>query len=145
MNTKLRLLSIVSAGFVFAATATPRSNAQIMNAIKVHLDHSFVVDNTTLPPGQYTFRMMHNSDLQLMTVSSPDHKTSVEFIVREAIADHTPNHSELIFRKSGNTEFLNKIFEVGSKVGIAVEETSREEARLNKQGQHGTEHMENGN
>jgi hypothetical protein len=120
----------------------PQLNAQITNAIIAHIHHNFIIGNTTLPPGEYTFRMMQGSDLQLMTATSQNDKTSVEFLVREAIDDHTPNHSELTFRKYGSAEFLSRIFESGSKSGVSVDETSHQETRLKKQGQSGTEHSE---
>ena len=106
------------------------------------VDHSFIIGNTTLLPGEYTFRMMQDSDLAVMTATSENDKTSVDFIVRETTADHTPSHSELVFRKYGNTEFLSKIFEGGSKSGGEVTETSRQEARLAKRMQHAMEHTE---
>lgn len=69
-------------------------------------------------------------------------KISVDFVVRAAIDNHTPAHSELVFRKYGNTEFVSKIFEGGSKTGAEVTETNREEARLVKHMQLPTEHIE---
>jgi hypothetical protein len=77
-----------------------------------------------------------------MTATNANDKTSVEFIVREAMADHNPRHSELVFRKYGNTDFLSKIFEKGSKIGVEVTEGDREEARVAKHGLHGMEHTE---
>jgi hypothetical protein len=142
MKDQLRTLAAVLVSLFFVTAGAPCVNAQIMNAINAHIDHAFVIGNATLPPGDYTFRMMHGSDLQLMTVTSKNDKISVEFIVREAIDDHSPNHSVLLFRKYGNTEFLSKIFEVGSKTGVAVAETSRKEDGLMKQGQQGAEHAE---
>jgi len=130
--------------FSFSALilAVPLLNAQITNDIRAHINHSFMIDNTTLPPGQYTFRIMQNSDLQVMTAIGDDNKTSVTFVVREVRDDHTPAHSEVTFRKFGNEEFLNKIFEAGSKMGVAVTETGREEKHLVAEGQHATEHTE---
>jgi hypothetical protein len=77
-----------------------------------------------------------------MTVTSESDKASVDFIVRETTLDHTPSHSELVFRQYGSTEFLSKIFEGGSKSGGEVTETSRQESRLAKRMQHATEHTE---
>jgi hypothetical protein len=73
-----------------------------------------------------------------MTANSENDKTNVTFIVREAVDNHTPAHTELTFRKYGNTEFLSKIFESGSKIGAEVTETSREESSLVKAGQQPT-------
>jgi hypothetical protein len=131
-----------AATILFLTASASGLNAQITDAVQAHVDHNFIIGNTTLPPGDYTFRITQNSDLSVMTAISANDKTSVEFIVREAIADHNPRHSELVFRKYGNTEFLSKIFEKGSKIGVEVTESNREEARVAKHGLHGMEHSE---
>lgn len=77
-----------------------------------------------------------------MTAISDNGKASAQFLVRQSIDNHRPNHSELVFRRYGNTEFLSKIFEVGSKEGVAVMEPSKQEARLASQGQQVLEHSE---
>jgi hypothetical protein len=101
-----------------------------------------VIGEKTLPPGEYTFRMMEGSDLSVMTVAGKNGKIIADFHVQAAIDDHRPNHSELVFRKYGNTEFLNKVFETGSKTGVAVAETSKQEKRFVDQGQRAIEHSE---
>jgi len=65
-----------------------------------------------------------------------------QFEVREATANHRPAHSELVFRRYGNTEFLSKIFEGGSRTGSELTETSKQEASMVSQGQHAMEHTE---
>ena len=142
MKNHLRTLTPVLVSLLFVSAGAPWLNAQIAGAIRAHVDHSFIIGNTTLPPGEYTFRMMPDSDLAVMTATSENDKTTVEFIVRETIDDHTPSHSELVFRKYGNTEFLSKLFEGGSKTGAEVWETSRQEARFVKHTQRATEHSE---
>jgi hypothetical protein len=142
MKCYLRTLALALVSLLFVAAGAPWLNAQITDAIRAHVDHSFIIGNTTLPPGEYTFRVMQDSDLEVMTAASENDKTSVDFVVRETTADHTPSHSELVFRKYGSTEFLSKIFEGRSKSGGEVTETSRQEARLAKQMQHATEHTE---
>ena len=142
MKSHLRVLVPVLIGFLFAMLGATQSNAQITNDVRAHIDHSFIIGNTTLPPGDYIFRMMQGSALSLMTATNENDKASVGFIVREAIDDHTPRHTELTFRKYGNTEFLNKIFEHGNKIGVEVTESSRQEAQLVEQGQHAILHTE---
>ena len=142
MTSRISTLLPAAVGILFLTAGASGLNAQITNAIQAHVDHNFIIGDTTLPPGDYTFRMMQNSDLTVMTATNADDKTSVEFIVREAMVDHNPGHSELVFRKYGNTDFLSKIFEKGSKVGVEVAEADREEARVAKHGLHGMEHTE---
>lgn len=142
MKHNPRTVATVLGSLLLVSAGAPLLNAQIADPIRAHVDHSFIIGNTTLPPGEYTFRMAQDSDLAVMTATSENDKTSVDFIVRETTADHTPSHSELVFRKYGNTEFLSRLFEGGSKSGSEVTETSRQEARLAKEMQHATEHTE---
>lgn len=142
MKSCLRMLATTFVTLFFVIAGAPWLHAQITNQIRAHIDHSFVVGNATLPPGDYIFRMMQDSELSIMTASSANDKIRVEFLVRDTTDDHTPRHSELTFRKYGNTEFLNRIFEMGSKDGAEVTETSRQEARFVKQRKHAIEHTE---
>lgn len=110
-------------------------NAQITNDIKAHVEHSFMVGNTTLPPGDYTFHMVQDSNLSLMRATNDGTKTTVEFVIRQTVDNHRPAHSELVFRKYGNVEVLHKVFERGQSTGAEVTESNREEARLAKTSQ----------
>jgi len=134
------LASVLLAFFVIAGAQA--LNAQIMDSIHARVDHSFVIGDQTLPPGEYTFRVSINPDESLMTAISENGKTSAQFLVRQSVDNHTPNHSELVFRKYGNTEFLSKIFEAGSKDGLAVLEPSKQEAQAINAGQPALEHSE---
>jgi hypothetical protein len=142
MKSHLRTLAPVLAGLFFVTAGAAGLNAQITNPIRAHIGHSFMIGDKTLPPGDYTFRMMDNSDLSVMTVSSDDNKVNEVFNVERAIDNHRPKHSELVFRKFGDTEFLSKIFETGSKSGVELTESRKQEARLASQGQRAVEHME---
>ena len=141
MKRHVKTLAPVLIAF-FAVAGAQALNAQIMDAIHAHVDHSFVIGDQTLPPGEYTFRVSSYPDQSLMTAISDNGKASAQFLVRQSIDNHRPNHSELVFRRYGNTEFLSKIFEVGSKEGVAVMEPSKQEARLASQGQQVLEHSE---
>jgi hypothetical protein len=142
MKRHLRTLTPLLLSLFFVAAATPWLNAQITNPIQAHVNHSFMIGDKTLPPGDYTFRIEGNTDLGVMIVQNKSGDNLAQFNVRRSIDNHTPKHSELIFRKYGNSEFLSKIYEVGSKSGVAVTEASKEEQRLANSGQHGMEHTE---
>jgi hypothetical protein len=90
MKRHLRKLAPVLVGLFVVAAGAPWVNAQITNEIRAHLDHTFVIGNTTLPPGDYTFRMVQDSDLSVMTATSANDKTGVEFLVRETMAGQAP-------------------------------------------------------
>jgi hypothetical protein len=141
MKPYLTTLASVIFSVAFTGCAA-QLNAQITNPIRAHLDHSFIVGDKTLPPGDYTFRLDSGSDLGVMTVQNKSGDNIAQFNVRQSIDNRTPKHSELVFKRYGNTEFLSKIYESGSKNGLSVSETSKEEMRMMKEGQRAIEHTE---
>ena len=56
MKRHVRTLAPVLIVF-FAVAGAQALNAQIINAIQAHIDHTFVIGDKSLPPGEYTFRM----------------------------------------------------------------------------------------
>ena len=122
--------------------AAPIVRAQIVGQVYASIHHSFIVGNATLPPGDYIFRMLPQSDLALMTVYTANGSTGAEFLVQQSTDSHTPRHTELFFDRYGNKEFLTHIYEQGDKFGVRVVEPSRIEARLQKQGVTPVEHTE---
>jgi hypothetical protein len=133
------LTAAVAVGSFFL---TAPLKAQVTNEIIANISHSFTVGETTLPPGRYEFRMVQDADLQVMTVTSEAGNTSEEFLVRESDLNRTPNHSELVFDRIGNREFLTKIYEAGTQIGVAIDQPSRIKQRMVKQGQRAMEHAE---
>ena len=139
---KKYLLAPVLAGFGLLALSALSLQAQITNQIHAHITHSFVIGDKALPPGNYIFRIEGNSDQGVMTARNEHGDVVAQFNVRQSIDNRRPKHSEVVFKRYGNTEFLSKIYETGSKQGVAVAETSKEEEHLVSQGQHGMEHTE---
>jgi hypothetical protein len=139
---KTRLLAPVVAGLGALALGALCLNAQITNPIRAHIAHSFMIGDRLLPPGDYTFRIEGNSDLGVMSVQNEHGDNVAQFNVRQSVDSHRPKHSEVVFKRYGNTEFLSKVYESGSKSGVAVTETGKEEARMVSQGQHAMEHTE---
>jgi len=137
--TAYSLSGAIAATLFSFATLSP---AQITSAIQATIHHQFTVGEATLPPGRYTFRTVPDSQAELMTVSNEDGTVSDEFLVRRSLDPHIPKHSVLVFREFGNREFLAHIYQVGTKDGVTVVEPSREESRLEKQGQNPVEHRE---
>jgi hypothetical protein len=142
-HAKTLVLFIIGVSLFFVTA--PPVQAQITHKVEADIHHQFTVGEATLPPGQYIFRMMPQTDLSIMTVTSADGNTSDEFLVRQATDSHVPHHNELVFNRYGNHEFLTHVYQQGEKIGVAVVEPSREESRLEKQGQTPVEHTEEQN
>jgi hypothetical protein len=142
MKRYIETMALVAIMLLFVTEGAPGLRAQIINPIRAQINHSFVVANEVLPPGQYTFRIEHDTNQGVMTVQNDRGAYVGQFRVRQSIDNRTPRHSELVFNRYGNLEFLTKIYESGNPNGVAVLETSKEEARLMQGGQHGIEHTE---
>ncbi len=142
MREHIRTLLIALSAAGLCVCTAPLSQAQITHAIKADISHDFRIGNTTLPPGTYVFRIMQGSDNEAMTVKSVNGDLAEDFLVRQSDDKTVPNHAELIFQRYGNEEFLHKIYAPGKRIGVAVVEPSREQAKLNHEGQHYVEHTE---
>jgi hypothetical protein len=142
MKSHVRTFAPALISFLLATAGATGLHAQITNPIQAHIGHSFVIGDKTLPPGDYTFRVESNTDLGVMEVQSQNGEHVAQFNIRQSVDNHRPKHSELVFRKIGDTEFLSKVYEAGSKAGVAVTETSKQEAQLVSGGQRASEHTE---
>src|ERR1700676_3751878 len=128
-------LSLLMA-LLFALTICPsKAPAQIIGNLEVNIPFQFHAGNAKLPPGNYIIRMLDNSDLTIMEISSADGTTSALFQVQDAEANSTPAKSELIFNKYGNRYFLAKLFDEGNPSGSTVDKSRYEK----KVGQAATE------
>ena len=126
-----QLLSLLIT-LIFALAIYPgRAHAQIIGDLEVNIPFQFHAGNTKLPPGQYIIRMLNDSDLTVMEISSADGSTSALFEVQQAEANSAPAKSELIFNKYGNRYFLAKLFDEGNPSGSEVLK-SRYEKRISQ-------------
>lgn len=141
MKNHVRMLAPVAAS-IFLAAGASCLNAQITRPIQAHINHSFMIGDKALPPGEYTFRVDSNTDLGVMSARNRKGDVVAQFDVRQSLDNHRPRHSELVFRRYGNTEFLSKVYEAGSRAGVAVTETGKQERQLVDEGQHAFEHTE---
>ena len=126
---RLSIFALISVAALLVAAA-PRAHAVIADPIRADIHHSFVVANTTLPPGVYTFRIQSPMNQQVMVVSNARGSKILMFLVTPTIDSHRPQHSELIFKRYGRTQYLTKIYQSGFKQGDSVVYPSREQVWL---------------
>ena len=94
MKSHVRTLAPVLITF-FAVAGAQWLNAQIINTIQAHVDHSFVIGDKTLPPGEYTFRLTTDPDQSLMIATSQNGTNVAQFLVRQSIDGHKPSSPSL--------------------------------------------------
>jgi len=108
--TKLFLsLCLVTVGATLTADAQIRSTE---TTIKANIPYSFVVNNTTLPAGTYTIRVLdpYGSDLTVLEIRSANRKTAIVFETDPIAVPRLAPRTELVFDRIGDTYFLSKIF-----------------------------------
>lgn len=116
--------------------ATLTSHAQIQSdaTVKANIPHSFVVNNTTLPPGNYTIKVADDySNLNVLEIRSANGKTNVLFDTEPVNLPRVMSRSELVFDKVGDTYFLSRVFMRGDESGNQVLK-SKQQRRLEESG-----------
>ena len=135
-----QLLSLFIA-LTFALTIYPsRAKAQIVGDLEANIPFQFHAGNAKFPAGKYVIRMMDDSGLTIMEISSEDGSTSALLQVQATEANSVPAKSELIFNKYGNRYFLAKLFDEGNSSGNQVVE-SRYEKRVSQEAAEAQAHV----
>ena len=112
---------------VFAMSIHPaKAHSQIIGELEVNVPFQFYAGNAKLPAGNYVVRMLDNSDLKIMEISTGDGSTSALFEVDDAEDNAAHRKNELIFNKYGDRYFLAKIFDEGNPDGSRVPESAYE-------------------
>jgi hypothetical protein len=139
-ETRYQLLSLFVALVFALATHPTKAQAQIVGNLEADIPFQFHVGNVKLPPGKYIIRVVDNSDLTVMEISSADGSSSALFDVQAAEATSAPAKSELIFNKYGNRYFLARLFDQSNPSGSAVVKSGYEK-RIAEAVAEGQEHV----
>ncbi len=66
MNCHVRKVIPILVSLFFVMPGASWLHAQIANDLRAHIDHPFVIGDTTLPPGEYTFHVMQGVENSVM-------------------------------------------------------------------------------
>jgi hypothetical protein len=140
-NTKSYQLLAFFIVLVCALTIHPaKAHAQIIGELKANIPFQFYAGSANLPAGEYVVRMMDNSNLKIMEISSADGATSALFQVRDTRVNSAPRQGELIFNKYGDLYFLTSVFDQGNPDGSEVPK-SKYEKRVSQAGTEAQKHV----
>lgn len=114
------------------------AHAQITTNLKFTINHPWTVMNKTMPAGTYSFEMSRGTQQQQMIATNTHTGEKAVFMAEQDTSNKPPRRSELVFDRIGNQEFLSRIYQSGARYGVAIQ-PSKEEARLEKEGQHPAE------
>lgn len=121
--------AFLSLCLVVGLGAIATSNAQIESdaTIKANIPHSFVVNNTTLPPGTYTVKVADDyGNLNVLEIRSANGKMNVLFDTEPINLARETRQSELVFDKIGDNYFLSRVFLKGDESGNQVIKSRRQ-------------------
>jgi hypothetical protein len=119
------LLTGLGAGLVAMVGAIPAS-AMATQSIKAHIPFAFVVENTSLPAGDYTIEPLGIDEPSVLVIRSADDKVVVEFLTNATTPEKPLNSAELVFDRYGKKEFLKQILVPGDEsAAIAVSASER--------------------
>jgi hypothetical protein len=125
--TKARQMTWVFIAFVCALMIHPsKAHAQIIDTLEGNIPFQFQAGDALLPPGNYSIRMVENSGLKFMQITSQGTSASAFFRVSETDLKSAPTQNELIFNKYGDHYFLAQLFEEGDPSGSEVVESNYE-------------------
>jgi len=93
-------------------------SAQITTQMDFKMAQSFVVGNTTLPPGSYVIKPVQGTDQSVIEIASMTGKPAVMVEVELITPDETGTH--LIFNKYKSLLALSQIFPGGGNQGYQL-------------------------
>ena len=126
---------------VCALTIHPaKARAQVIGELKVNIPFQFNAGSANLPAGEYVVRMMDNSNLKIMEISSADGATSALFQVQDTTTKSAPRTGELIFNRYGDLYFLSRVFDQGNPDGSELPK-SQYEKRVSQESTEAQEHL----
>jgi hypothetical protein len=110
---------------VLTLTMVGESVAQTIR-MKADVPFEFIVNGSTLPPGQYTIQSFGTADGRTLLLRSPDknEKASVNSIDVEAMK--SARDTKLIFHRYGNRYFLSQVWVAGNDRGHELPKSHRE-------------------
>jgi hypothetical protein len=112
---------------VCALTIHPaKAHAQIIGELKADIPFQFYAGTAELPAGEYVVRMLDNSNLKIMEISSADGATTALFQVQDTRINSAPRKGELVFNKYGDLYFLTSVFDQGNPDGSEVPKSKYE-------------------
>ncbi len=133
-RTSIRGFSVLAlaCASVIMLTATA-AQAQLTDALKANIPFRFTAGMATLPPGNYTIRVLDIEDPNELTIAKDDGSLEILVSTVSAQAKQPVKGAELVFTKVGDRDFLSEVWPDETGVGYQVPKT-RAEQKLEKGG-----------
>lgn len=94
--------------------------AQIVGQLDFKMVQPFTVENTTLPPGNYSIRPVQGTDQTVIEIAAASGKPSVVVEVSSAQPDSAQSGTQLFFNRYKNVLALSQVFPGGGNTGYRL-------------------------
>ncbi len=113
----LRSLSLATLGLV--ALAAGPAFAMAPETLVVHVPFAFIVENRTLPAGDYQVKPLSDIDRNVLEIRSTDGRYGVVVLTWDTAGEARGAQPKLVFDRYGNKAFLRGV-EVPEEAGAAL-------------------------
>jgi hypothetical protein len=122
---KQTLRRFTGLSFLLMLTAVTVS-AQSERIRVTNIPFSFIVEEKTLPAGEYTLEPNRKGSDYVWLVQSRDGHATALFATMPVRASETQEEARLIFQRYGDQYFLSQVWEPGESAGRALIKSKRE-------------------
>lgn len=128
--SKMRIAAVLAVALLAGAGVAAAQEL----LVEAHVPFAFVVENTTLPQGDYVIERVDTDQESPLVLRSKDGNTSVAFLVLEQTTKGAKPaaQTELVFQQMDGKNYLNEIWYQGEMTGNQVVESRSFEAAMRK-------------
>ncbi len=125
-----RYFTLTIAILMFMAVATITADAQVSGSkLSASIPFAFNVGNKTLPPGEYTVRVVNpSSDWRVLQIRSKDGRVSAVIQTIGATANNAGD-AKLVFHRYGDTYFFAQAQMAGDATMLAAVKTNAQRSK----------------
>ena len=129
-------LAIVSAVFLFGLSGMTLFGEETRE-VKAHVPFPFLVENTTLPAGDYTVSRVDSGESALV-IQNQDKGTAVDFLTEavETKSADPPDNGSLVFDVVSGKHFLSEVWTTGTRTGWKLFPSRLEKQEMKAAGNH---------
>ena len=128
-----KAFAIASVVVLSMATVVVSARAQANSPLLANIPFQFVVEDKSLPAGEYRIERMLSGNPKVLLIRSTDGRAHRTVMTMEVLANDWQAESKLIFNRYGNKYFLSQIWTAGSKSGRELPKSQRETELAGKQ------------
>lgn len=119
---KKQLFSLVALGLLFV---TVSAHAQTVN-VKANIPFDFVVNQQTMPKGEYTVESLGTPNSGSLLIRSADGGARIFIVGHSCEALDAPSTSKMVFHRYGERYFLAQVWTSGNSLGRELSQSRRE-------------------